>query len=158
MAGILGIGLVSLSFGVSVYYLLPYALLSFSLNLIMRIFISILFGMLFALTVLALNMQRILEIIFTHIFLCFEAKSMRIMVLTNLTAHRHRNKLTSIIYSLALGFIIFLLVTYKVQIQTMRLHELRFRAAYLQINCEDQNFYLQPRLVEPVLKQHQNLI
>lgn len=99
----------------------------------MRIFIFILFGMLFALALIALNSQRILEIILTRVFLAFEKASVRVMVLKNLSAHRDRNKLTSLIYSLALGFTIFLVITYKIQIETLRLHELRFRAGYLQV-------------------------
>jgi len=43
--------------------------------------------MLFALALIALNTQRILEIILTHIFLIFEKASVRVMVLKNLTAH-----------------------------------------------------------------------
>ena len=46
-------------------------------------------------------------------------------------AHRTRNRLTTIIYSLGLGFIIFLNIAYMVQLETLRLHELRFRAGYL---------------------------
>lgn len=89
--------------------------------------------MLFALALIALNSQRILEIILTRVFLAFEKASVRVMVLKNLSAHRDRNKLTSLIYSLALGFTIFLVITYKIQIETLRLHELRFRAGYLQV-------------------------
>lgn len=89
--------------------------------------------MLFALALIALNSQRILEIILTRVFLVFEKASVRVMVLKNLSAHRDRNKLTSLIYSLALGFTIFLVITYKIQIETLRLHELRFRAGYLQV-------------------------
>lgn len=118
-------------YGVSIYYLLPLALLSLNLTLVMRIFIFILFGMLFALSLIALNTQRIFEILFTHIFLFFEKESLKQMVLKNLTAHRDRNKLTSLIYSLALGFIIFLVITYKTQIEALRLHELRLRTGYL---------------------------
>lgn len=38
---------------------------------------------------------------------------MRKLVLNNLTAHKMRNKLTAIIYSLSIGFIIFMIVAYK---------------------------------------------
>lgn len=49
------IGGISVAYGMSVYYLLPYALLSFNLGLIMQIFFLILFGMLFGLVLLSLN-------------------------------------------------------------------------------------------------------
>jgi hypothetical protein len=41
---------------------------------------------------------------------------MRRLVLKNLTAHKMRNKMTSLIFSLAIGFIVFLIVSYKLQI------------------------------------------
>ena len=44
---------------------------------------------------------------------------MRKMVFNNLKAHKLRNRLTSTIFSMALGFIIFLLVAYKLQVQTI---------------------------------------
>jgi hypothetical protein len=80
------------------------------------------------------------------------------MVLKNLMAHRGRNKLTTIIYSLGLGFIIFLNVAYKVQLETLRLHELRFRAGYLQVQVEDPKYALKPHILEPVLKNNEHLI
>lgn len=43
---------------------------------------------------------------------------MKLLILKNLAAHKLRNRFTSIIYSLSLGFIIFLVVSYKVQIKT----------------------------------------
>ena len=43
------------------------------------------------------------------------------MVTKNLTAHKLRNKMTSIIYSIALGFIIFLIVVYNLQIRVTQL-------------------------------------
>ena len=45
--------------------------------------------------------------------LFFEQSSMKLLVLKNLTAHKLRNKMTSIIFSLAIGFIIFVIVTYN---------------------------------------------
>ncbi len=54
-----------------------------------------------------------LEILLTYVVLCFEKKSMKKLVLNNLTAHKMRNKLTAIIYSLSIGFTIFMIVAYK---------------------------------------------
>lgn len=113
MASYIVFGMLAVTYGLSIYYFLPLAMLSFNFSLILKIFFFILVGMLFGLSLLAFNLQRFLEIIFTYFFLCFEKKSMKQMVLKNLTAHRMRNKMTSIIYSIALGFIIFLIVSYK---------------------------------------------
>lgn len=100
-------GLISVAYGMCIYYFLPLALLSMNLSLILRIFFFILVAMLFGLSMLAFNLQRFVEIILTYLFLFFEKRSMKIMVTKNLTAHRIRNKMTSLIYSIAIGFIIF---------------------------------------------------
>ena len=63
---------------------------------------------------------------------------MRQMVLKNLTAHKMRNKMTSIIYSIALGFIIFLIVSYNLQIKSTQLQELQNKGTYFQIQSNDQ--------------------
>jgi hypothetical protein len=69
--------------------------------------------MFLGLVILAVNLQRMLEILLTHVLLCFEKKSMKRLVLNNLTAHKMRNRMTAIIYSLSIGFIIFIIVAYK---------------------------------------------
>lgn len=46
---------------------------------------------------------------------------MRQMIWKNLTAHKLRNKMTSIIFSISIGFVIFLVVIYKLQIQSTEL-------------------------------------
>ena len=56
---------------------------------------------------LASNLRGFLEIIVTYLLLFWEKKSMRALVKKNLVAHKHTNKLTSIIYALTLGCIIF---------------------------------------------------
>ena len=61
-------------------------------------------------TMLASNLRGFLEIIVTYLLLFWEKKSMRALVKKNLVAHKHTNKLTSIIYALTLGCIIFLCV------------------------------------------------
>ena len=73
-------------------------------------------GMMFGLTLFVTNLQGILEIILVYVFFMWEEASMRILLRKNLIAHKERNYLTSIIYSLALGCIVFLLVTCNLQL------------------------------------------
>ena len=100
--------------------------------MISQIFLFILFGIIFGLTILALKLQRIIEVTLTQVLLFFEKKSMRSMVLKNLIANRDRNKMTAIIYSLGLGFIIFLNMAQRTQIQIMGLHMMKFHVSYLE--------------------------
>jgi len=91
--------------------------------------------MLLGLTLLTSNMQRVLEIALTYVFLVFEKSSVRMLVLKNLHAHKMRNKMTSLIFALALGFIIFLVVTYNLQIQSVQMLMLQRVGSYLVFNA-----------------------
>ena len=103
-------GFISVGFGLSVYILLPLSLLKLSYTMILDVFFTILLGMLLGITILATNIQSILERILLYLLFFWEKKSMRILLSKNLISHRQRNKLTSITYALTLGSIIFLLV------------------------------------------------
>jgi hypothetical protein len=124
-------GVLAVIYGISIYYFLPLSLLSFDFGMILRIFFFILLGMLLGLCLLAINFQRILEVILVYMTLWFETPAMRQLVLKNLTAHKGRNKLTALIYSLSLGFIIFLIVSYQMQISTSTLSTLKGQGAYI---------------------------
>ena len=106
-------GVVTFVYGLGIYYFLPLSMLSFNLGLILSVFFFMLLGLLFGLTMIAANLQRFVEILCTHLLLIWEYPSMKMMVLNNLKAHMLRNKLTSMIFSMALAFLIFLMVQYR---------------------------------------------
>ena len=54
-----------------------------------------------------------------YLFLFWEKQSMRTLLKKNLIQHRSRNKLTSMIYSLTLGCIIFLLVSSTLELKQL---------------------------------------
>ena len=58
---------------------------------------------------MAVNLRGFLEKILIYVLLFWEKRSMRTLVKKNLIAHKRTNKLTSIIYALTLGCIIFLI-------------------------------------------------
>lgn len=151
-------GLVSVAYGLAIYYFLPLSMLSMNFKLILRIFFLILLGMLFGLTLLSFNLQRALEIVLTHVLLCYEKPSMKLMVLKNLTAHKLRNKMTSIIFSLALGFIVFLIVSYNLQIRSSSLINLKRRGAYITLSSANDYTVLNPAIMDPILRRHQDKI
>ena len=103
-------GLIAVGAGVSIYFLLPLAVLDFNLGLLLEIFFMLLLGMIMGLALIAINLQRILEILIVNTLLFFERKSMKLLISKNLSSHRQSNKLTSIIFSLTLGCIIFIVV------------------------------------------------
>ena len=113
-------GLISVVYGVSIYYLMPLALISLNFSLLLNIFFMILIGMLFGLVLLTSNCQRFFEVFFTFVILCWEKKSMKKMILKNLIAHKERNRKTVIIFSLSIGFIIMCVVSYSLEIINIR--------------------------------------
>ena len=70
-------GVIAVTYGLSIYYFLPLAMLSFNFALVLQIFFMILVGMLFGWSLLAFNFERFLEIILCYTFLCWEKSSMR---------------------------------------------------------------------------------
>lgn len=65
-------GGISIIAGISVFYLLPLAVLHFNISLILSIFFAILLGMILGLTLIAFNFQRLLEVAIVKILLFFE--------------------------------------------------------------------------------------
>jgi hypothetical protein len=150
-------GVITVVYGLAIYYFLPLSMLSLNFKLILRIFFMILLGMLFGLTLLSFNLQRILEIALTHTLLSFEQSSMRMLVLKNLTAHKLRNKMTSIIFSLAIGFIVFLIVSYNLQIKSSSLLNLKKKGTYLVLSTKVDKA-ITPNIFDPIIKKHQDKI
>lgn len=55
ISGMIVFGIIAVVYGLSIYYLLPLSMLSFNFSLILRIFFMILLGMLFGLSLMAMN-------------------------------------------------------------------------------------------------------
>lgn len=111
-------GLVCVTFGVIIYIVLPQALLAENLGLILDVFFFILGGLILGLTLLTANLRGFIEVITTYILFFWEKKSMRALLKKNLIAHKQTNKLTSIIYALTLGAVIFLCVSLNLVIKS----------------------------------------
>ncbi len=145
------VGLSITIYGVTIYYLLPLALLSMNLTLVSQIIIFILVGLLFALTLLAFNTQSTLERICTNVFLFFEQASIKAMVIKNLAAHRRRNQMTGLIYSLSLGFLLFLSISCRMQINVSSMEQLKEHASYFVVLTKNQNTLHVPTLEQIML-------
>ena len=64
-------GLASL-FGVTIYYVLPLAVITLNLGLMLEIFFVILLGMILGLTLIAFNVQRMVKMFLIYTLLFFE--------------------------------------------------------------------------------------
>lgn len=102
-------------YGASIYILLPLALISSDFGLLLLVFFGILMGMIFGLTIFVSNFQSILEFILVETILFWESVSLKTLLKKNLVTHRQRNGYTSLIYSLTIGSLIFMLVTLSLE-------------------------------------------
>ncbi len=84
-------GFVTILYGVSIFFVLPYSLLQLNFTLLLGIFFAILLGMIFGLTLISYNFQYMFEYFVVKILLCWERKSMKLMILKNLIAHKQKN-------------------------------------------------------------------
>ena len=109
------IGLVMMTFGLLIYYLFPLALLSVNLTLLLYIFFGLILGMLLGMAMLVLSLEQLLEKFVVYIFCWWEKSAIITAVIKNQSAHRRRNKKTSLMYALSLGFIVFMSVSFQLQ-------------------------------------------
>ena len=112
-------GLLSVLMGVTIYIALPQALLHENAALILDIFFAILISLILGLTLLTANLRGPLEKLMVYLFFFWERKSMRALLKKNLIAHKTTNKLTSIIYALTLGCVLFLCVALNLVINSV---------------------------------------
>ena len=113
-------GLMCTLVGVTIYVVLPAALLAENTSLILQIFFAILIGMIAGLTLLAANLRGPLETLCVYLLFFWERKSMRSLLRKNLMAHKSTNKLTSVIYALTLGCVLFLCVSLNLVLESVK--------------------------------------
>ena len=73
-------GLICVIFGVTIYIILPQALLQQNASLILQIFFLILIGLILGLTLLTANLRGFLETILLYLLFFWEKKSMRALL------------------------------------------------------------------------------
>ena len=121
-------------FGFIIYYFLPLALLSFNVTLLGSIFLFILLGLLFGLALLSLNVERSVEFGVMEVFFrCCVKSHTRTIALKNLVAHRERNLKTSMMYAIALSFIILVNVFAFIELQSFQYYLRQSRGSGLVI-------------------------
>ena len=111
-------GFVSVLYAVAVYIYLPKSLLQLDLGMMLMIFLVILIGLLLGLTLFSLNILHIIQLAVIKVALFWESKSIKDMlkwhVMSSL-ANKTNNKITSVIYSMSLGFIILCVVAVNLE-------------------------------------------
>ncbi|CUG86219.1 FtsX-like permease family protein, putative [Bodo saltans] len=113
------LGLCFTAYGFVIYYLFPTALIDFNISLLFYIFFGILIAMLGGLVLLSINFERVVETAMCWIFLFWEQSSVFHLISKNLVAHRPRNRKTTLMYALSLGFILFITVAFNIQLTSI---------------------------------------
>eukprot|EP01103_Thecamoeba_quadrilineata_P012745 TRINITY_DN3364_c1_g1_i1.p1 TRINITY_DN3364_c1_g1~~TRINITY_DN3364_c1_g1_i1.p1 ORF type:complete len:1045 (+),score=214.58 TRINITY_DN3364_c1_g1_i1:1531-4665(+) len=117
-------GVAATAFGMGIYYVVPLALLSGNGALLVDVFVITVLCMLLGLVLLATNIQGLLERALVWILIApWEAMAVISIVRKNLAGHRRRNRKTAAMYSLALGFVVFVVTSYRLQIDSLALKE-----------------------------------
>jgi len=80
------------------------------------------------------------------------------MVLKNLAAHRKRNQMTGLIYSLSLGFLLFLSISCRMQINVSSQEQLKERASYFVVRTKDSLGVLPLQLLEQIMAMNNHII
>ena len=118
--------------------------------------------MLFSLTVLASNLQGLIGQILTSLFLFWEDPSMRSILAKNVIAHRSRNRLTSNIYALTLGCIIFLIVSANLQVESIEQltsmgdADIVISSPYSASTYKEPKYPFYPNTIDPIVKKYED--
>lgn len=130
-----------------IYYLLPKGLINQDIGLLLFVFFVILMGLLIGLILLSYSVQYLLEKLIAYLTLFWVNKTDFILTLKNMSAHRFKNRRSSILYSLSVAFIIFVSVGISIQMQTISEEMLKKHGTYIEIQSSlgtiNRNFYNQ---------------
>eukprot|EP01028_Stygiella_incarcerata_P008990 TRINITY_DN40584_c0_g1_i1.p1 TRINITY_DN40584_c0_g1~~TRINITY_DN40584_c0_g1_i1.p1 ORF type:complete len:1002 (-),score=203.36 TRINITY_DN40584_c0_g1_i1:2080-5085(-) len=118
-ASALTIGVVLVLFGVGIYIVFPLALLSFRIDLLLYMFFALLMAMLVGFVLLSLNVENIVERFFMYLLFFWESAVVKSLTLKAFVAHRSRNRKTSIMFSLSLAFVMFIVVSVDLQVKSL---------------------------------------
>lgn len=126
----LGLGLLLFVFGFLIYFLFPTGLIVMNLSLIFYIFFAVLIGLLAGFVLLAMNFERVCQVCISYLLLFWESKAVFSFTQKSLSAHRQRNRKTTLMYSLALAFVIFITVAVQIELTAFQY------TARQQLGCE----------------------
>ena len=99
-------GLITFIYGASIYYFLPLSMLSLNFGMMGAIFLWILCGILLGFALLSRNIETFFQKFLTNTLLFFFKNHIKILILKNLSAHKLKNKKTSLMFTLSVGIFI----------------------------------------------------
>lgn len=131
--GKLFLGFITFFFGFMIYYLLPKGLINQDIALLLLIFFSILVGLLLGLILLSYSFQYLFEKLIAYLVLFWVNRTDFRLTLKNMSAHRFKNRRSSLLYALSVAFVIFVSVGISIQMQTIEEELLKKHGTYIEI-------------------------
>ena len=135
------LGLMTFLYGASIYYFLPLSLISINFSMLGAIFLWILFGILLGFVILSINIENLLQKIITNIIFFFSKNYIKSLIIKNLTAHRVKNRKTSLMYSLSIGVFIMISVGLDILIQSTQKDIIMEIGSEIFLECVDEDYY-----------------
>jgi len=153
-------GFIAIGFGLTVYYFLPLSLIALDFQLMLWLLLGVLLAFFIGLVMLALNIQHWIDLFIVYIVLFFETTYMKLVITKNLIAHKIRNKRTGIIFAVVIGFLLFVVVAYTLELANAELTMLKQHGAYLDVSAKKGNSITYDLVIEieKVLDNNKNLI
>jgi len=113
------VAIVLVAFGIIVFYLIPLAYIFADDTLYIVTFAIVLLGVIVGQAMLSQSLDYFLEVLFVRLLTLGSDRALTPLAMKNLAGHRGRNKLTSLMFTLCLGFIIFALTMFSLQTNTV---------------------------------------
>lgn len=104
--------MVATVYGLCIYYLLPKALINQNLGLLITLFFLFIEGLLVGLIVLSYSFEYLLEGLMARVLLFWVSPTEFSLTYKNLSSHRLQNRKSSLIYALAVSFVITIAVSF----------------------------------------------
>ena len=133
-------GSLTFFYGASIYYFLPLSLISLNFSMIGFIFIFILLGIVVGFVMLSLNIENLLQKLITHILLFFTKSFTKMLIIKNLTAHRLKNRKTSLMYSLSVSLFIMTSVGLDIILQSVKKETINYRGSEALLSAYNEYF------------------
>jgi len=144
-------GCFTVVYGLGIYYFLPQSLLLKNYGTLIIIFMWILLGMMLGFILLSLNIENIIQKVCCYLLFFWTKAYIKILVLKNLTSHRIRNRSTSLMYSLSVGFFILISVGLNIELESIKMEFQKLSGVYFNIRSTFGSF--QPRQLDAMLNE-----
>ncbi|KAA6380953.1 MAG: putative DUF214 family protein, partial [Streblomastix strix] len=101
-------GVILTGIGAGVYLLLPASLVTGKMQLLAIVLFALLLMILIGFVMITVNFEFVFERLVAFVFFIWESKAVKFLAVKNLTAHRERNRKTTLLFSISLSFIVFI--------------------------------------------------